>query len=65
MPSKRDDCIKAGWVSVKTAEWREPTIGKKWVREDDAPSAGGDGPTADASRVVLLCYHGEMRKGLL
>jgi hypothetical protein len=61
MPSKRDDCIKAGWVSVKTAEWREPTIGKKWVREDDAPSAGGDGPTADASRVVLLSWRDEKR----
>jgi hypothetical protein len=34
------------------------------VRKDDAPSAGDDGPTAGASRIVLLCYHGEMRKGL-
>jgi hypothetical protein len=50
-----NDWIKADWASVKTAGWRDP-IGKKWVRKDDAPSGGGNGPTAGASRIVLLYF---------
>lgn len=37
---EHNDCIKAGWASVKEAGWQPPSTGKKWVLVKAEPGGG-------------------------